>query len=200
MASYQINHYIDTPFGQLHIYSDPAQTARAAKLIKETPQILFNSYKDAAERYGKDIIKKARECILTETPPKGGDPWPELSKDYVAWAGEGGIYYKEAQYFDSIGIHKDNMYYAGGGGLAKTRYFVGLPHGVTKWPVRGHKRQHQLTLQEVALILELGASTGKGIIPPRPLWKPLFGATGGKDKIRRLVTNAVKRQLSKYMI
>ncbi len=198
MAKYQINHYVDTPFGQLHVFTDPAETRRAEKLLKETPKILWEAWKDAAERYGKNIIKEARRCIDSGTPPKGAH-WPPLSKKYVeSVGGDDRIYLKTVQYYESIGVHRENMYYSGSGAFARPRYFVGLPNGVLKYPVRFKSKRKPLTLQEVARILEQG--TINGMIPPRPLWKPLFDASGGKDRIKIFARNAIKRQLTKYMI
>ena len=193
---YQINHYIDTPFGELHIFSDPAETAKAERLIKETPKILWEAWKDAAERYGKNIVKEAKRCVSSGVPPKGVH-WPPLSKRYVeAMAGDDRIYYKTGQYYESIGIHKDNVYYTTGV-LAKQRYFVGLPQGKMKEPARFKSSRPPLSLIQVANILERGSMDGD--IPPRPLWKPLFDAAGGKERIRVFARNAIKRQLNKYM-
>lgn len=201
MASYQINHYVDLPFGKLHIYADPNQSRKAEKLIKETPQILWEAWRDAGERYGKEIVKKAKECVLRGMPPKGVS-WPPLSPKYIkVMGGDTNIYYKSAQYYEGIGVHRENMYYAKsyGGGFARPRYFIGLPNGVLKWPARYKANTRKpLTLQQVAYILEVGSS--KAHIPPRPLWKPLFESHGGNKKIELYVKNAIKRQLTKYMI
>ena len=43
MARYQINHYVDLPFGQLHIFTNPAETAKAERLIKDTPKIFLSA-------------------------------------------------------------------------------------------------------------------------------------------------------------
>lgn len=197
MARYQINHYVDTPFGQLHIFTDPAETAKADRLIKDTPKILWEAWKDAAERYGKNIIKEAKRCINSGIPPKGVH-WPPLSPRYVkAMAGDDRIYYKTGQYEESIGVHRENMYYSGSGAFARPRYFVGLPPGVMKIPARFKSRRRPISLIRVAQILEQGAPSMN--IPPRPLWKPLFDAAGGKERIKVFARNAIKRQLSKYM-
>ena len=197
MAKYQINHYVDTPFGQLHIFSDPAETAKAGRLINDCPKILWNAWKDAAQRYGKNIIKEAKRCINSGMPPKGA-VWPPLSPKYVeAMAGDDRIYYKTGQYEESIGVHTENMYYTSGA-FARPRYFVGLPLGVNKEAVRYKSKRRPLSLIRVAQILEQGSP--KRNIPPRPLWKPLFDASGGKERIKVFVRNAIKRQLQKYMI
>lgn len=196
MARYQINHYVDLPFGQLHIFTNPAETDKAERLIKDTPKILWNAWRDAAERYGKNIIKEAKRCINSGIPPKGAH-WPPLSPKYVeAMGGDDRIYYKTGQYEESIGVHKENMYYTSGA-FARPRYFVGLPPGVTKYAARFKSRRKPLSLIRVAQILEQGAPSRN--IPPRPLWKPLFDAAGGKDRIKVFARNAIKRQLSKYM-
>jgi hypothetical protein len=194
MAKYQINHYVDTPFGKLHVFSDPDETRRAEELIKRTPKILFDAYKDAAERFGKDIITKARRCIDTQTPPHGVN-WPKLSSRYVArMAGDDRIYLKSYQYYEAIGIYKDHVYYQSGK-LAKTRIFVGLPTQVKKVHPR-FNRDTKLTLIQVANILEMGTRNER--IPPRPLWKPLFQDMKGNERIKTFIKNSIIRQLKKY--
>lgn len=196
MAKYQINHYVDTPFGQLHIFTDKTETIRAERLLNETPKILWEAWKDAAERYGKNIVKEAKRCVNSGMPPKGAY-WPPLSPKYVkSMAGDDRIYYKSGQYEESIGIHKENIYYRSGA-FAMPRYFVGLPTGVMKIPARYKSKRRPISLLRVAQILEQGAPSRN--IPPRPLWKPLFDASGGKDRIKVFVRNSIKRQLSKYM-
>lgn len=196
MARFQLNQYVDTPFGKLHIYADPEELARAEKLIKDTPHILWDAWKDACERYGKDIVKAAKRCINTGTPPKGAS-WPPLSPQYLRTVkGDDRIYYKTGQYEDSIGIHKDNVYYTNGK-LAKQRYFVGLPLGIRKEPAVPNRKRSPLTLIAVANILELGSPSRN--IPPRPLWAPLYEQYGRGERIKRFVRNAIRRQLKKYM-
>ena len=197
MARYQINHYVETPFGQLHIFSDPIETKKAKDLIDKSPHILWNAYRDATERFGKIIIKEAKRCVNSGMPPKGVH-WPPLSPKYVAaMAGDDRIYYKTGQYEESIGVHKENMYYSGSGAFARPRYFVGLPTGVMKVPARFKSKRRPLSLIRVAQILEQGAPTRN--IPARPLWKPLFDAAGGKERIKVFARNAIKRQLNKYI-
>jgi len=198
MANYQINTYVDTPFGQLHIYSDPQQSARAAKLLKDNPKILTLAWKDAAERMGKEIVKVARRCIDSGMPPKGAS-WPPLSPKYVeAMGGDDRIYYKTGQYYENIGVWPDKVFYAGSGAYAYTRYFIGLKPGVEKWAARYRSNRKPLTLIQVANILEFGST--RRHIPPRPLWRPIWQNSGGKERVKVFVRNAIKRQLIKYMI
>lgn len=195
MAVKQINQYVETPFGQLHIYADPVQLAKATKLIKDTPKLMFDAYKDAASRWGGKVVKAAKECVSTGRPPKGTS-WPPLSEKYISWVGgEDQIYFKTAQYLESIGVHEEKVEYYGTNKTG-SRYFVGLPNGVKKWPARYSSKRKQLTLQKVGLILEYGSRDGR--IPPRPLWRPLYEQMGGKKRIELYVKNAVKRQLKKY--
>lgn len=195
---YQINHFIDTPFGQLHIFVDPNEANKAKRLINESPKILWEAWRDAAERYGKKIVKEAKRCINSGIPPKGAT-WPPLSPKYVeAMGGDDRIYYKTGQYEESIGIHRENVYFAKTGAFSRPRYFVGLPPGKMKIPPRYGYKRRPLTLIRVAQLLEQGIPSRN--VPPRPLWKPLFDASGGKDRIKIYVRNALKRQLSKYMI
>lgn len=194
MVRYQINHYVETPFGQLHIFSDPVETKKAKDLIDKSPHILWNAYKDAAERFGKIIIKEAKRCVNSGMPPKGVS-WPPLSEKYVAkMGGDDRIYYKQGQYEENIGVWEVPVYYRSGA-FAKNRYYVGLPQDVKKLNPK-HNRFTDITLLRVAQILEQG---NLPYLPPRPLWEPLFKANGGKDRIKTYVRNAIKRQLQKYM-
>ena len=189
----QINQYVETPFGKLHIFTDKEELARANKLIEDTPDILYDAYEDAAKRWGGKVVKAAKKCIETQRPPKGVS-WPPLSEAYVDSMGhDNRIYFKSGQYEESIDIHKEKVEYYGSNKTG-VRYFVGLPNGTKKSKPR-HKRKKYLTLQQVAKILEFGG----GKIPPRPLWRPLYEEFGGKKSIERYVKNAVVRQLKKYM-
>jgi hypothetical protein len=194
-TKYQINHYLDTPLGRIHFYADPIQQKKAEKLIKDTPHILFDAYEDAAMRFGKEIIKRARQCIDSGLPPRGAY-WPPLSPKYIAaMGGDDRFYLKTVQYYESIGIHRENVYFQNGT-FAKTRIFIGLPKGVMKIPPR-YSRKHLLSLIQVANILENGSPRRN--IPPRPLWKPLYQDLKGNERIKTFVIKAIQRQLKKYM-
>ena len=189
----QINQYVETPFGKLHIYTDPAELEKATKLIKGSSKILYDAYRDAASRWGGKVVKAAKKCIASQVPPKGVS-WPPLSEKYKDWVGgDDRIYFKSGQYYEAIGVHEEKVEFYRS---TKTgyRYFVGLPNGVKKWPAR-YSTKKPLTLQKVAKILEFGAKD----IPPRPLWIPLYKEMGGDKRIQLYVKNAIKRQLKKYM-
>ena len=49
MASKSVNITISTPLGDLQIYTDPKEQARAERLIAETPSIMRNAYDRATE-------------------------------------------------------------------------------------------------------------------------------------------------------
>ena len=204
MSTVKINQYIDTPFGQLHIYSDPGQAEKADRLLRDTPKLLFKAYWDAANRYGKDIVKMAKDCVARSIPPKGTN-WPALSEQYARKrkaSREGDWYYDGSFYWENIGIHRDKLAYAANFSGIRTgaRVYIGLPTGVYHDKGGIGSRYNSgppLTLQKIGKLLESGSGDGK--IPPRPLWGPLYKAYGSERKIKTLVTNAIKRQLNSYM-
>jgi len=186
----KINQYIDMPIGNLHIYVDPAEQARAEKLLRETPKMLTAAFRDAAHRWGDQVVREAIKCINQDTPPKGVS-WPPLSEKYVKSHGiDNHHYLQSGQYIDSIGIYETGLYSLSGAKV-RDRIYVGLPPAVKKTRPTG--KDGKLTLQEVAKILESG--THDESIPPRPLWAPLYKRFGGQSSIKRYVINAIKRQI-----
>lgn len=191
----QINTSIELPlsgFGRssFHIYSDPDQDAKAKKLIKDLPKILFDAYKLGCDRFSKRIKDAAIKCIDTQIPPKG-TTWPALSKSYIEKKGDNLIYIYGYQYRNSIGIHKENVYYTTGA-FYKTSYYVGLPRGVQKQSGKGQRKYKEITLIQVANILERGSN---GKIPKRELWGPLYrsgGTNTGKEALERTVKKAIQ--------
>lgn len=195
MAKTQINMSVGTPFGPIDIYiTDKTKLEKARRLVEKSPQILIDAYEDAARRWGKKVIDTARRCIDTGTPPKGsGVSWPPLSPKYAErWGGN--IYYNRAQYYQSMGVHKEDVMVYGTSKTSK-RIYIGLPNQVKKITPTG--KTSRLTLQKVASILENGSKNGK--IPSRPLWGPLYKSMGGKESLKRYIREAIKRQLSKYL-
>lgn len=195
MARTQINIGVGTPFGDIEIYvTDKTKLEQARRLVERTPHILISAYEDAANRWGGKVIKEARKCIDSSTPPKGsGVSWPPLSKKYQErWGGH--PYWNWGQYYHSMGIHKEDAILYGTAKTSK-RIYIGMPNQVMKTdPVGKAKR---ITLGKVASILENGTRNGR--IPPRPLWGPLYKSMGGKESLKRYIREAIKRQLIKYL-
>lgn len=195
MAKTQINMSVGTPFGSIDIYvTDKTKLEKARRLVEKSPHILIAAYEDAANRWGKKVVTTARRCIDTGTPPKGsGVSWPPLSPKYAArWGGM--IYYNTAQYYTSIGVHKEDVVLYGTSRTSQ-RIYIGLPNQVIKRTPTG--KPGKITLQKVASILENGTRSGK--IPARPLWGPVYKSLGGKESLKRYIREAIKRQLSKYL-
>lgn len=194
----QINFYTDLPIGTLHIFTNHAENQRAIKLLKETPEAMARAYAVATKRWGDRVVKEARRCINRGMPPKGGEKWDKLSKNYVEReGGDNRIYIKTIQYFEGIGIHTETVEYYRSTKVSKRQY-IGLPNGVRKLPTIGH-RTGLLTLQKVAKILEYGTKvkSGRGHVPDRPLWGPLFKQFGGKESIKRYIQNDLKKEFLK---
>lgn len=68
MASKSVNITISTPLGDLQIYTDPKEQARAEKLIAETPSIMRNAYDRATEKFGNQLLRLVKKCLRTGTP------------------------------------------------------------------------------------------------------------------------------------
>jgi hypothetical protein len=203
MASVRVNTYIDSPFGRVQIYTDPEAQAKAERLLRETPKLLTKAYVDAAERYGKEILKMAKRCVETSTPPKGTQ-WPLLGKRYAERKADyprTQWYYDGACYLENIGIWKERIVYPSNFSGIRTgnRVYIGLPTGKHHDMAGMASRSNSgppLTLQKIGKILEQGSRDGT--IKPRPLWKPLYDLYGKKD-IKVLVKNAIIRQIKQYM-
>lgn len=200
MATTQINFYTDLPFGQLRIFVDPHQNAKAIKLLKETPQAIARAYQKSTEAFANKVIKRVRECINRGVPPKGAT-WPPLSKKYVQHeGGDDRIYYKTGQYFESVGLYKERVEYYRSTKVG-SRQYVGLPNQVTKLPTRSHKKG-LLTLQLVARILESGSRVGegsRGYVPQRALWKPVYEEVGGKRSLVNSIQTNLQNEFKKLI-
>lgn len=62
MASKSVNITISTPLGDLQIYTDPKEQARAEKLIAETPSIMRNAYDRATEKFGNQLLRLVKNA------------------------------------------------------------------------------------------------------------------------------------------
>lgn len=195
MAKTQVNLSVGSPFGDIAIYiTDKAKLEQARRLIERAPHILVSAYEDAANRWGGKVIKKARECIDGDSPPKGsGVSWPPLSPKYLArWGGH--RYWNWGQYYQEMGIHREQALLYGTT-KTSTRIYIGIPNQVMKISPVGKAKS--ITLGGVARILENGTRNDR--IPPRPLWGPLYKSMGGKESLKRYIREAIKRQLIKYL-
>lgn len=187
--------FVRTPIGQLEFNIDEVSTSRIRKYLRDMPGVLARAYEDATQRYGNNLVKKARECIDKGLPPKGAS-WPPLWERPSKHPSliKSTPYDRGRDYYEAIGIYDEEVEYIGGTRVETWRY-VGLPAG-RKHVSNGYGGQskHELTLIQLAKSLELGTS-GPYPIPPRPLWEPLFNQVGGKAGVRTYVQNAVIRQL-----
>lgn len=87
MASKSVNITISTPLGDLQIYTDPKEQARAEKLIAETPSIMRNAYDRATEKFGNQLLRLVKKCLRTGTPPRGTH-WDPHSANTIKRYGE----------------------------------------------------------------------------------------------------------------
>ena len=199
----RINVTVSTGLGTLRIYSDPKQTKQALRLIKDVPTLMYSAYVDAAQRFGSLVVKRARECIDRDQPPKGTS-WPPLSKEYVKRYHPNGHYFLNGLYYEAIGIYVDKVAFAGTGKFAGYQVHIGLPTSGSKQYhtnyVKTKTSRGNLTMLQLGNLLEFGFQAfGKAQVPPRPLWIPIYAEFGGKNRLRVYLSNAIKRQVENYI-
>lgn len=100
--------------------------------------------------------------------------WPPLSPRYLAWKKRKGyderIYIATSELINDVGVRVI--------GGKKTSFF-GLfsketPVKITVGPSTGTHSRAKMSYEKLWRILEYGAFTGKGYIPPRPIWRPMM--------------------------
>jgi hypothetical protein len=120
MASKSVNITISTPLGDLQIYTDPKEQARAERLIAETPSIMRNAYDIATEKFGNQLLRLVKKCLRTGTPPRGTH-WDPHSANTIKRYGEHTLLNYTGQYLRSVQIVKQ-----------KNRTYVGIPTNLKK--------------------------------------------------------------------
>lgn len=182
MASKSVNITISTPLGDLQIYTDPKEQARAERLIAETPSIMRNAYDRATEKFGNQLLRLVKKCLRTGTPPRGTH-WDPHSANTIKRYGEHTLLNYTGQYLRSVQIVKQ-----------KNRTYVGIPTNLKK--IRKGDRTSKRTLNQVAIMLEYGSRGGN--LPPRPLWKPAFEQVGGKKVLKETLVRELRKEIRKY--
>ena len=177
---------LPTAVGDLQIYVNQTQQAKATNLLKSMPQILTSSYEEAAFKFGERLAKMARSCLRNGMPPTGsGVSWPPHSESTVRQLGEHTLLYWSSQYYHSIAVRRRGR-----------NIYVGVPSSTVK--TRPDGKSSGISLSNVAKILEYGDHTGK--IPPRPLWAPLFESVGGKEKFKSELIKSIRYNVRRYII
>lgn len=182
MASKSVNITISTPLGDLQIYTDPKEQARAEKLISEIPSIMKNAYDRATEKFGNQLLRLVKKCLRTGIPPRGTH-WDPHSANTIKRYGEHTLLNYTGQYLRSVQIVKQ-----------KNRTYVGIPTNLKK--IRKGDRTSKRTLNQVAIMLEYG-SRGDNL-PPRPLWKPVFEQVGGKKVLKETLVRELRKEIRRY--
>lgn len=182
MASKSVNITISTPLGDLQIYTDPKEQARAEKLIAETPSIMRNAYDRTTEKFGNQLLRLVKKCLRTGTPPRGTH-WDPHSANTIKRYGEHTLLKYTGQYLRSVQIVKQ-----------KNRTYVGIPPNLKK--TRKGDRTSKRTLNQVAIMLEYGSRGGN--LPPRPLWAPAFEQVGGKKVLKETIVRELRKEIRKY--
>ena len=178
------------------LYVDPAKIAKAERIIKEMPEIETRAFHKGCTNFGKMLATYVRRCIKTNTPPHGVS-WPPHSEAYLKKYDVKGFWYLSGQMFRSIKLRN----YQGG-------YYVG-PNPTEKAvdPVNkyGRSRTSNLTLIQLARLLEVGTFAGAGsslytnYIPARPLFRPSFKAVGGTERLKKYLIDNLRKQIKPYL-
>lgn len=175
---------IPTCFGDIAVYADPRDVARANKLIQKTPQILTEAYINAVNKWGPRLVRAAKSCLIHGMPPKGsGVSWPPHSAMTVKRLGAHTLLNWTGEYKRNIKLVRRGRQFA-----------VGLPPGKKK--TRPDGSTSGLTLTQVAKILEYGSRNGK--IPARPLWQYLWNSVGGNEPYKKVLVREIRKQIRKY--
>lgn len=183
MASLGIT--LPTAVGDLKIYVNPTQQAKATQLLNSMPHILTSSYEEAAIKFGERLAKMARSCLKSGMPPSGsGVSWPPHSQSTIRQLGAHTLLYWSSQYYNSIGVRRRGK-----------DIYVGVPNSTRK--TRPDGKSSGISLINVAKILEYGDMAGK--IPPRPLWAPLFKSVGGKEKFKYELVKVIRSNVRRYL-
>lgn len=176
---------LPTALGDLKIYVNKSQQARATNLLKSMPDILTSSYVESANKFGERLAKMARTCLSRGIPPTGsGVSWPPHSEATIKRYGQHTLLYWSSQYYHAIDVRRRGR-----------NIYVGVPSSTIK--TRPDGRKLGISLSNVAKLLEYGDDTGK--LPPRPLWAPLFQSVGGKDKFKQEIVKVIRHKIRSYL-
>lgn len=189
---HSINKTITLPVGDLQIYVNPQQEAEARALIRKCPQILKNGYEKGCIKFAQGLLKIVRKSLNTGQPPSGTYKisWPPHSQHTIRKYGEHTLLKLTGQYARSVAIRRQPK---------NNNIFVGLPPNVPKQKRVGKNQgsvydDNNVTLNQVALILERGG----GSIPPRPLWRPAWYAMGGTKELRKVIKRYIQIEVRRY--
>lgn len=161
---------------------------------------VLKGYEAGVREYGELVIKLVRDAIRKGSPP-GGGRWEPLSENYQRKTRKHTPYDLTGQYYASVGVYQ-----------TRKRTWVGMPLNT-----RYRSKESNLTLNQIAKILEFGRAGGAGsnyiaddgdgegdamdaatsFMPARPLWRPAFKVSGGQAGIRAILLKNIRRSLAK---
>lgn len=167
----------------IELYVDKRAMERAQKLIEDTPDILYEGYKEGSSLFAKKLLKLIKDSLRTGMPPRGSNvSWPKHAPSTIRKLGEHKLLNYTGQYLRSVSTFK-----------SRDGVYVGLPPGVKK--VRGKSGSlGKRTLTQVATMLENGGDS----LPPRPLWKPAYKVVGGNKELTKLIIKELRKQIRRY--
>lgn len=178
--------------GNLQIYVDPRDQAKAQRLLDKQPEILRRAYRNGATEFANRVKRIVTSCINKGMPPPGqGVSWPPHSEYTKKKFGEHPLLKLTGQYARSIIVsqNRDGVVFVGVPSVRKQRPAPKRQSGTGKVGSSYGSR----TLSQIAYILEVGSNH----IPPRPLWRPAYQAAGGPKEVRKLMIKHIRREIRK---
>ena len=148
-------------------------------LVSDLGPSIQRGYDSAVNSFAKKLLSIVKKSLTLGIPPVGGGVvWQPLAPATIRRWGQHPIYNLTGLYSRSVGLY-----------VYKSRTLVGLPIGTRR------SSQKELTLNELAKILEFGSNDGR--IPARPVWSPSLKAAGGRDSIKKLILTSIRKELMK---
>lgn len=149
-------------------------------LVSNLGPSMQRGYDKAVDKFSRNLLAIVKKSLTLGIPPVGGGiTWQPLSPATIERWGQHPIYNLTGLYSRSVGLYQ-----------YKSRVLIGLPIGTRR------SSQKELTLNQLAKILEFGSNDGR--IPSRPVWAPSLKAVGGRGKLRDLILTEIRRELQKY--
>lgn len=170
---------LDQPSMNFFIKVDGNKSRKVQAFLDDFPGEVFMGSYEGALKFAKRLHQIVKRCLKTGTPPKGVN-WPPHAASTIRSLGAHKLLNLTGFYLRHIQII--------GNGPAST-IAVGLPRG-TKRP-SNIKGSSGITMQHIAQILEYGGNK----IPARPLWRPAYNQIGGNSRLKKYVTDGIRKQV-----
>lgn len=167
-----------------YIKVDGEKAKRVQKFLDEFPGEVYMGSHEGALKFAKKLHQLVRRCLRTGTPPKGVS-WPPHAASTIKSLGPHKLLNLTGFYMRSIKIIDQ--------GPALT-IAVGLPRGLKR--PSSAKGSSRITMKQIAQILEYGGPK----IPARPLWRPAFNEIGGNARLKKDITQGIRKKIRESII